>query len=54
VDKPIPFEVVLTTIIILITISFLIYLWLKSLVVKDSDDNIKRSFDIKQGRVKRD
>ena len=53
-DKPIPFEVVLTTIIILITISFLIYLWLKSLVVKDSDDNIKRSFDIKQGRVKRD
>jgi len=53
-DKPISFSVILITIFVLVGVSLLIYLWLKSLIIKDSDDNIKRSFDIKQRRVKRD
>ena len=47
-DKPIPLWLVFFTVFVLIAGSFIIYLWLKSLIIKDSDDNIKRSFDIKQ------
>ena len=47
-DKPIPLWVVFLTIFVLVGGSFIIYLWLKSLIIKDSDDNIKKSFDIKQ------
>jgi len=52
-DKPIPFWIILVTIVILVSISFLVYFWLKSLIIKDENDNIKRSFTIKQGRIKR-
>ena len=47
-DKPIPLWFVILTIFVLVAGSFVIYLWLKSLIIKDNDDNIKRSFDIKQ------
>jgi hypothetical protein len=38
-DKPIPFWLVIVTIIFLVGGSFLIYLWLKNIIIKDSDDN---------------
>ena len=47
-DKPIPFWFVIFTVFVLVGGSLIIYLWLKSLIIKDSDDNIKRSIDIKQ------
>ena len=47
-DKPISIWFVFFTIFVLVGGSFVIYLWLKSLIIKDSDDNIKKSFDIKQ------
>jgi len=52
-DKPVSFWFILVTIVVLISISVGIYLWLKSLIIKDENDNIERSFTIKQGRVKR-
>jgi hypothetical protein len=42
-DKPVPSWLVLITVFILVGGSFIIYLWLKNLTLKDSDDNIKRS-----------
>jgi len=42
-DKPVPFWVILITIIVLITVSVGIYLWLKSLIIKDENDNIEKS-----------
>jgi len=47
-DKPVSIWFVFCTIFVLIAGSFIIYLWLKSLIIKDSDDNIKKSFDIKK------
>jgi len=47
-DKPIPLWFVIFTVFVLVGGSYIIYLWLKSLIIKDSDDNIKRSIDIKQ------
>jgi len=47
-DKPISIWFVFFTIFVLVGGSFVIYLWLKSLIIKDSDDNIKRGFEIKQ------
>ncbi len=47
-DKPVPLWVIVLTIVILVSVSFGIYFWLKSLIVKDNDDNTKRSFEIKQ------
>jgi uncharacterized membrane protein len=38
-DKPIPFWLVVLTIIVLVGGSFIIYLWLKNIIIKDSDDN---------------
>jgi len=38
-DKPIPFWLIVITIIILVGGSFIIYLWLKNIIIKDSDDN---------------
>ena len=44
-DKPIPFWLIIFSIIILVGGSYLIYLWLKNIKIdiKDSNDNIKRS-----------
>ncbi len=47
-DKPVPFWFIIFSIIVLVAGSYIIYLWLKSLIIKDSDDNIERSIDIKQ------
>jgi len=38
-DKPIPFWLVVLTIIVVVGGSFIIYLWLKNIIIKDSDDN---------------
>ncbi len=47
-DKPVPSWFIFFTIFVLVGGSYIIYLWLKSLIIKDSDDNSKRSIDIKQ------
>ena len=46
-DKPIPLWFVIFTVFVLVGGSYIIYLWLKSLIIKDSDDNVKRSIEIK-------
>ena len=38
-DKPVPFWFILFTIAILVGGSYIIYLWLKNLTLKYSDDN---------------
>ena len=38
-DKPIPLWLIVLTIIVLVGGSFIIYLWLKNIIIKDSDDN---------------
>ncbi len=42
-DKPIPFSIILISAFILLIVSLIVYIWLKSLIIKDSDDNIERS-----------
>ncbi len=42
-DKPVPFSFIVGSVIILVGVSFIIYFWLKSLIIKDDNDNIKRS-----------
>ncbi len=41
--KPIPFSIILISAFILLIVSLIVYIWLKSLIIKDSDDNIERS-----------
>ncbi len=42
-DKPVSFETIIVTVIVLTLISLSLYLGLKSLIIKDDNDNIKRS-----------
>ncbi len=42
-DKPISFSIILISAFILLIVSLIVYIWLKSLIIKDSDDNIERS-----------
>ncbi len=42
-DKPVPFSIIFISAFILLSVSLVVYVWLKSLIIKDNDDNIKRS-----------